>query len=94
MRAVVQRAASASVAVNGKITGSIGRGLVVLLGIHHDDTKKDTEWMADKLVNLRIFEDTEGWKLSFHFDDNIDATHPIVCNSDGSILFNRRNKIY
>nr|WP_304511275.1 D-aminoacyl-tRNA deacylase [Desulfopila sp. IMCC35008] len=49
-----------TVIVNGEVTGSIGKGLVVLIGIHPGDTPKDIEWMADKLVHLRIFEDPDG----------------------------------
>lgn len=57
MRAVVQRAAEARVSVDGEITGEIGRGLVVLLGIGQEDTDRDIEYLADKIANLRIFED-------------------------------------
>ena len=57
MRAVVQRAAKAKVTVEGMITGEIGRGLVILLGIGLDDNDRDIEYLADKIVNLRIFED-------------------------------------
>ncbi len=60
MRSVVQRVSRASVTIDGKVVGSIERGIVALLGIHRDDTPKDVKWMADKLVNLRIFEDKEG----------------------------------
>lgn len=57
MRAVVQRAARAHVKVDGDTIGEIGRGLVVLLGIGQEDTEKDLEYLADKIINLRIFED-------------------------------------
>jgi D-tyrosyl-tRNA(Tyr) deacylase len=60
MRAVVQRTARASVTVNGAITGSIGPGLVVLLGIHPQDGPAEIQWMADKIINLRVFEDDDG----------------------------------
>ena len=60
MRAVVQRVKKASVTVDGKIVGSIERGLMVLLGIHEKDTINELLWMAEKLVKLRIFEDEEG----------------------------------
>jgi D-aminoacyl-tRNA deacylase len=60
MRAVVQRVSEASVTVDGKITGSIGRGLLVLIAVHRDDTDDQLRWMADKLRKLRIFEDEEG----------------------------------
>lgn len=58
MRAVVQRVSRASVAVAGEITGEIGAGILVLLGIGHGDSEKDAEYLADKVVHLRIFADT------------------------------------
>lgn len=60
MRAVVQRAARGSVEVDGRIVGSIGKGLVVLLGVSERDTSEDVAYMVDKITNLRIFEDEEG----------------------------------
>ncbi len=57
MIAVVQRVKQSSVRVEGKITGKIDTGLTVLLGVADDDTKKDAGYLADKIVNLRIFED-------------------------------------
>jgi len=60
MRAVIQRVNSASVSINGNITGQIDRGLVVLLGIRAEDSTRDLQWLADKIVHLRIFNDTEG----------------------------------
>ena len=60
MRAVVQRVAEADVTVNGKQTGKVGVGLCVLLGVGAEDEKRDAEWLADKIVNLRIFEDENG----------------------------------
>jgi D-aminoacyl-tRNA deacylase len=57
MRVVVQRSKEASVLVDGKITGEISKGLVLLVGVTHDDTSTDIEIVADKIVNLRIFED-------------------------------------
>ena len=60
MRAVVQRVKSANVKINGKVNGAIRHGLMVLLAIKDDDTDKTIEWMANKLVNLRIFPDDEG----------------------------------
>ena len=60
MRAVVQRVTRASVAVNDQITGEIGRGLMVLLGVEVGDGEKDLAYIADKVVNLRIFEDDAG----------------------------------
>jgi D-tyrosyl-tRNA(Tyr) deacylase len=60
MRVVVQRVSSASVTVEGRVTGEIARGLVVLQGIVPDDTAADGEWLAQKLSKLRIFEDADG----------------------------------
>jgi D-tyrosyl-tRNA(Tyr) deacylase len=60
MRAVVQRATRASVAVGGEVKGEIGRGLVVLLGVAVGDGEAEARWMADKLAALRIFEDAAG----------------------------------
>ena len=60
MRAVIQLVREASVTVNEKIIGSIGKGLLILLGVHKDDTEKDVAFLADKTVNLRIFADEEG----------------------------------
>ena len=59
MRAVVQRVRSASVSIKGKETGCIGKGLVVLLGIHELDGSVEVKWMADKIINLRVFPDAE-----------------------------------
>lgn len=60
MRAVIQRARSASVRVEGEIIGEIGRGLMVLLGVGINDSEREASWMAEKIANLRIFEDSEG----------------------------------
>jgi D-tyrosyl-tRNA(Tyr) deacylase len=60
MRAVIQRVTRASVTVDGKITGTIEQGLLVLLGIEDADTMEDITWLSNKIVNLRIFADTAG----------------------------------
>ncbi|HEX4875140.1 MAG TPA: D-aminoacyl-tRNA deacylase, partial [Chitinophagaceae bacterium] len=60
MRAIIQRVSKASVTVNGKIHSQIGWGLLVLLGIEDADTKEDVEWLSNKIVNLRIFDDDGG----------------------------------
>jgi D-tyrosyl-tRNA(Tyr) deacylase len=60
MRAVVQRVSRAKVTVESEITGEIGKGFLILLGVAEGDTVEDAVMMADKLVGLRIFEDAEG----------------------------------
>ena len=60
MRAVVTRVNSASVEIDGAVHGAIGRGFLVLLGVHAEDTEKEARKIADKICGLRIFEDAEG----------------------------------
>jgi D-tyrosyl-tRNA(Tyr) deacylase len=60
MRAVVQRVSRAQVRVDDEIVGKIGRGLLVLLGVGHADTEADADYLAGKIVGLRIFEDENG----------------------------------
>jgi D-aminoacyl-tRNA deacylase len=60
MIAVIQRVSSASVTIEGKVKSSIGKGLLVLVGIEDADTQEDIDWLAGKIVNLRIFNDSEG----------------------------------
>jgi D-tyrosyl-tRNA(Tyr) deacylase len=60
LRSVVQRVSWSEVKVDGQVKGKIGAGLCVLLGVTHGDSEKDVAWMAEKLVNLRIFEDDQG----------------------------------
>ena len=60
MRAVVQRVSEASVSVDGKVTGATGPGLCVLVGVGTQDTEADAQWLADKVCDLRIFEDDAG----------------------------------
>lgn len=60
MVALVQRVSRASVSVEGKTTGEIGNGLLILLGVHRDDTEAEAKWLAGKCANLRIFADQEG----------------------------------
>ncbi len=68
MRAVVQRVTSADVKIDGKISGEIGNGLMVLLGVGTGDTVEDMKYIADKLVNLRIFSD-ENDKMNLSLKD-------------------------
>lgn len=60
MKAVIQRVSNANVKVDGKISGEIGEGLLVLLGIEDADTHEDIQWLSNKIVNLRIFNDENG----------------------------------
>lgn len=60
MRALIQRSQQASVIIAGEVTGSITHGLVVLLGVEHEDTQEDAEWLAGKIAQMRIFGDAEG----------------------------------
>jgi D-tyrosyl-tRNA(Tyr) deacylase len=60
MRAVVQRVTSARVEVAGGLVGEIGAGLLVLIGVAHEDTDSDVQYLVDKIANLRIFDDSEG----------------------------------
>ncbi|NLP14277.1 MAG: D-tyrosyl-tRNA(Tyr) deacylase [Clostridium sp.] len=68
MRAVVQRVKSSKVTVEGETVGAIEKGLMVLLGVGADDTERDVEYLADKIVNLRIFEDENG-KMNISLKD-------------------------
>ncbi|MFD1705510.1 D-aminoacyl-tRNA deacylase [Siminovitchia sediminis] len=60
MKVVLQRCSRAQVTVDGKVTGSIGQGVVLLVGVTYQDTVQEAEWLAEKIVHLRIFEDEEG----------------------------------
>ena len=60
MRLVIQRVTSASVAIDGEVVGKIGAGLMVLVGVRESDTEADMQWLAQKTVNMRIFNDENG----------------------------------
>ena len=60
MRLVLQRVSSASVTIEGQITGQIGTGLLILAGIEHEDTAEDAVWLVQKATQMRIFGDAEG----------------------------------
>jgi len=68
MRAVIQRVSRASVRVEGDLTGEIGKGLLVLLGVARDDSETDADYLAEKVAGLRIFED-EGGKMNLSVSD-------------------------
>ena len=65
---LIQRVSRCSVEVDGKIVGKIGRGLCVFLGIKKGDTEKEADWLVEKIVGLRIFEDEKG-KMNFSIKD-------------------------
>jgi D-tyrosyl-tRNA(Tyr) deacylase len=68
MRIVIQRVSEAAVKIEGNIVGEIQKGLLVLLGIEHDDTEKDADYLLQKLINLRIFSDADG-KMNLSVQD-------------------------
>lgn len=60
MKAVIQRVSSASVTVDGQVVGRIGQGIMVLLGVEKGDAEASADWLAEKIIGLRIFEDEAG----------------------------------
>lgn len=74
MRVVIQRVSEASVTVDGNITGQINAGLLVLAGIEDADSNEDIEWLSNKIINLRIFNDEQG------------VMNKSVLDVDGSVL--------
>lgn len=60
MRALIQRVSKASVTIDGQIKSAIGNGLLVLLGVEDADNSEDVQWLSQKIVNLRVFNDAEG----------------------------------
>lgn len=68
MRAVIQRVSSARVETEGRISGQIGKGLLVLVAVHKDDTLKSAQWLVNKILGLRLFCDDEG-KMNLSVDE-------------------------
>jgi D-tyrosyl-tRNA(Tyr) deacylase len=68
MRVVVQRVARASVNIDGEMVGSIGRGLLLLVAVHGEESREDLEWMANRCVGLRVFPDSED-KMNLGLED-------------------------
>lgn len=68
MRVIVQRVSRANVKVAENVSGAIGNGLMLLVGVTHEDTEEDARWTADKIANLRIFEDEDD-KLNLSVKD-------------------------
>lgn len=86
MRAVVQRVSSARVTVAGEVTGEIGRGLLVLLGVAQGDAEADAQWLAEKIVALRVFEDADG-KMNRNV---VDAAGGVLVVSQFTLLASTR----
>ena len=76
MRAVLTRVSSASVSIDGETVGAIGRGFLVLLGVHVGDTEADAERIADRICGLRIFEDAAG-KMNVTFPSRSWGADPL-----------------
>ena len=68
MRVVLQRVSQASVTIDGRLTGAIGRGYCLLIGLTHGDTDGTVDWMAEKVAGLRLFSDAEG-KMNLGLDE-------------------------
>lgn len=68
MRVVIQRAINASVTIKNEIAGQINHGLVILVGIEHEDLQSDADWLVSKIINLRVFSDDEG-KMNLSIKD-------------------------
>ena len=68
MRVVLQRVSRASVTIDGRTAGSVGRGFCVLVGLTHGDTEATVDWMADKIAGLRLFSDADG-KMNLGLED-------------------------
>ncbi|GAA5923758.1 D-tyrosyl-tRNA(Tyr) deacylase [Sporobolomyces koalae] len=88
MRAVLQRCTSASVTVDGQVISSIGRGVLCLIGIGTDDTTHESEWLASKILGMRLFPDDQegeswGWKKSV-----VDAGYEVLCVSQFTLMAN------
>jgi len=98
MKAVVQRVLNASVTVEGHLKGSIENGLLVYLGVAHDDTGPDADWLVNKIINLRIFDDSDNI-MNLSLEDIINQNGsmvnensvnqnkiPVNCNKKAGIL--------
>lgn len=85
MRALVQRVVRAAVRVDGEVVGSIGPGLLVLLGVTHDDTEATADKLADKLLKLRIFPDADG-----RMNEPLGPSRRILCISQFTLYGDAR----
>ncbi|MDQ1098769.1 MULTISPECIES: D-aminoacyl-tRNA deacylase [Chryseobacterium] len=82
MKVVIQRVSEASVKVDGNIVGSIGQGLMLLIGIDENDTSADADWLVQKILNLRIFSDDEG-KMNLSVTD---ISGELLCISQFTLM--------
>lgn len=82
MKVVIQRVSESSVKVDGEIVGAIGRGLMLLVGIDENDSLADADWLAQKILNLRIFGDDEG-KMNLSITD---ITGELLCISQFTLM--------
>ncbi|TZF92588.1 D-tyrosyl-tRNA(Tyr) deacylase [Chryseobacterium panacisoli] len=82
MKIVIQRVSEASVKVDGKIVGEIGKGIMLLVGVDENDEKTDADWLVQKVLNLRIFGDEEG-KLNLSVKD---ISGEILCISQFTLI--------
>ena len=76
MRAVIQRVSESSVTIEGEVVGSIGKGYMILLGIEHEDTEDDIEWLVQKISKLRVFSDEAG-KMNLSIAD-VDGSFLVI----------------
>lgn len=91
MRAVIQRVTSASVTVNGEIISSIGRGFCVLIGICREDTEDDLDYIAQKVLKIKLFENDDGKKWSSNV---VDKNFEILCVSQFTLYYHLKgNKL-
>ena len=86
MKVVVQRSLAASVAISGQTVGEISKGLVVFVGFTHEDTSADINYVVQKMINLRIFEDEEG-KMN---QSLIDVTGELLSISQSTLFANTK----
>ena len=91
MKAVIQRVIDASVSVNGVLKGKIDSGLLVYLGVAHNDSEKDADWLAEKTAYLRIFNDVEG-KMNLSLKELVTAGEnlSVLCISQFTLLADAR----
>lgn len=91
MKAVIQRVTDAQVTVNGSVKGSIKTGLLVYLGVAQDDSEADANWLCNKIVNLRIFDDSSGvMNLSLEETAKDDADAGLLIVSQFTLLADAR----